>query len=91
MVNINVNIIGITGQSPYDVYVCQSSINDCVYINTISGTTYSFDIPKPLDNSLQYIIKIIDSNNIILTKVVSVSNEPSVTATTAINQTVRFV
>jgi len=35
MVNINVNIVGITGQSPYDVYVCQSSIDDCVYINTI--------------------------------------------------------
>jgi hypothetical protein len=73
MVNIKVNINGITGQSPYDIYVCQSSINDCIYINTISGTTYSFDLPKPMDNSLQYIIKVIDNNGRVITKTTAVA------------------
>jgi hypothetical protein len=68
MVNIKVSINGITGQSPYDIYVCQSSINDCIYINTISGTTYSFDLPKPFDNNVEYILKVIDNNGRVITK-----------------------
>jgi len=73
MVNIKVNINGITGQSPYDIYVCQSSINDCIYINTISGTTYSFDLPKPFDNNVEYILKVIDNNGRVITKTTSVA------------------
>jgi hypothetical protein len=74
MVNVRVSISGITGQSPYDIYICQSDINNCIYINTISGTTYSFDLPKPIDNSLQYIVKVIDNNNRIITSVANVLN-----------------
>jgi len=73
MVNIKVNINGITGQSPYDIYVCQSSINDCIYINTISGTTYSFDLPKPFDNNVEYILKVIDNNGRVITKTTPVA------------------
>jgi len=73
MTNISVNILGITGQSPYDIYVCQSSINDCIYINTISGTTYSFDLPKPFDNNVQYILKVVDNNGRVITKTTSVA------------------
>jgi hypothetical protein len=72
--NITVKIFGITGQSPYDIYICQPTINDCIYINTISGTTYSFDLPKPIDNNVQYSVKVIDNNNRIITSVVNVSN-----------------
>jgi hypothetical protein len=74
MTNVSVNIFGITGQSPYDIYICQSDVNNCIYINTISGTTYSFDLPKPMDNSLQYIIKVIDNNNRVITSIENVSN-----------------
>ena len=74
MTNVSVKIFGITGQSPFDVYICQAAIDDCIYINTISETTYSFDLPKPMDNSLQYIIKVIDNNNRIITSVTNVSN-----------------
>jgi len=73
MVNIKVSINGITGQSPYDIYVCQSSINDCIYINTISGTTYSFDLPKPFDNNVEYILKVIDNNGRVITKTTPVA------------------
>jgi len=74
MTNIIVEIFGITGQSPYDIYICQPTINDCIYINTISETTYSFDLPKPIDNNIQYLVKIIDNNNRLITSVVNVSN-----------------
>jgi len=83
MVNIRVSINGITGQSPYDVYVCQTNISDCVYINTINETSYSFDIPKPLDNQFNYVIKVIDDNGIILTgtSVVYIPPTPSPSVT----------
>jgi len=63
MENIKVSINGITGQSPFDIYLCQSSLNDCIFVETISTTTSSFDIPKPFDNNNQYILKVIDGNN----------------------------
>jgi len=72
MTNVSVNIFGITGQSPFDIYVCQPTLNDCIYINTISGTTYSFDLPKPMDKGIQYIIKVIDNNNRIITSVANI-------------------
>jgi hypothetical protein len=74
MTNVSVKIFGITGQSPFDVYICQPTINDCIFINTISGTTYSFDLPKPIDNNIQYIVKVIDNNNRIITSIENVSN-----------------
>jgi hypothetical protein len=74
MTNVSVNIFGITGQSPFDVYICQPTINDCIFINTISGTTLSFDLPKPIDNNIQYIVKVIDNNNRIITSIENVSN-----------------
>lgn len=77
MVNIRVGINGITGQSPYDIYICQTNINDCVFINTITGTTYSFDIPKPLDNQFNYTIKVIDNNGIVITGTAVVSLPPT--------------
>jgi len=72
MTNVSVNIFGITGQSPFDIYVCQPTLNDCIYINTISETTYSFDLPKPMDKGIQYIIKVIDNNNRIITSVANI-------------------
>ena len=74
MTNVSVKIFGITGQSPFDVYICQPTINDCIFINTISGTTLSFDLPKPIDNNIQYIVKVIDNNNRIITSIENVSN-----------------
>jgi hypothetical protein len=72
MVNIKVNILGITGQTPFDIYLCQSNLNNCIFVNTITETTTSFDIPKPFDNSNQYILKVIDANNITITGITNV-------------------
>ena len=72
MTNVSVNIFGITGQSPYDIYICQSSLNDCIYIDTITGTTLTFDLPKPIDNSLEYIMKVVDNNNCEITQVLTI-------------------
>ena len=60
---VQVTISGITGQSPYDVYICQSNDTGCFYISTITSTPYVFDIPEPYNSSTSYQLKVIDSNN----------------------------
>ena len=64
---IQVTINGITGQSPYDIYICQSNGTGCFYISTTSVVIpYVFDIPAPYDNSVAYMLKVIDTNNCII-------------------------
>jgi len=64
---VQVTISSITGQSPYDIYICQSNGTGCFYISTTSVVTpYVFDIPAPYNNSVAYMLKLIDSNNCII-------------------------
>jgi hypothetical protein len=63
---VQVTISGITGQSPYDIYVCQVNGSGCFYISTITSTPYVFDIPAPYNVSPNYMIKAIDANNCII-------------------------
>jgi hypothetical protein len=63
---VKVTINSITGQSPYDIYICQSGGTNCFYISTISITPYVFDIPAPYNTSSSYMLKIIDTNNCII-------------------------
>jgi hypothetical protein len=60
---VQVIISSITGQSPYDVYICQSNGSGCFYVSTITTTPYVFDIPAPYDTSSSYLLKVIDANN----------------------------
>ncbi len=70
---VQVTINGITGQSPYDVYVCQPNGSGCFYINTITSTPYVFDIPEPYNTGLAYMLKVVDAQNCIISGVTSVS------------------
>ena len=63
---IEVTINGITGQSPFNIYVCQPDGSGCFYINTITTDTYSFEIPAPYDYSTEYMLKIVDDNECII-------------------------
>jgi hypothetical protein len=70
--SIAVNILGITGDSPFDIYICQSGGTDCYYMTTTSNTSLSFDIPPPYDVSVSYMLKVIDSKGCIITGVTNV-------------------
>ena len=63
---VQVTISGITGTSPYDVYICQSNGSACFYISTINSTPYVFDIPAPYNNLSAYMLKVIDADNCII-------------------------
>ena len=57
-----VTINSLTGTSPYDVYVCDSNVLNCVYIATISSTPYVFNVPPPLDAQSEICVKVVDIN-----------------------------
>ena len=57
---VQVTIDSITGQTPYDIYICLSDGTGCFYITTTSTIPYVFDIPAPNDTSLSYMLKIKD-------------------------------
>ena len=62
MVNTLV-ITSITGTSPFDIYVCDATISYCFFVDTITSTPYTFNIPFPLDDTTPIILKIVDGND----------------------------
>lgn len=64
-----VTINNITGQTPFNIYVCQSDGTGCFYITSISSTPYIFDIPSSYDTSSSYMVKVIDGNNCVISDV----------------------
>ena len=65
--SVQLTINSITGQSPYDVYVCQSGGIGCFYIATITSVPYTFTIPAPFDNYSSYRLKIVDNQGCVIT------------------------
>jgi hypothetical protein len=78
---IQVTISSITGQSPYDIYICQTGGTSCFYMTTIGSVPYVFDIPAPYNTSDAYMLKIIDNNGCVITGVEPVTTCPNVTPT----------
>jgi len=62
-----VTINSITGQSPFNIYICQTGGTQCIFIDKIDNTFYEFLIPSPYDTLPTYMLKIIDGNNSIIT------------------------
>ena len=55
-------ISGLTGTSPFYVYLCDSNESSCIYIDSITGATYSFEIPDLFVGQTEFGLKIITSN-----------------------------
>ena len=70
---IEITINGITGTSPYDVYVCDPTNVVCVYIDRLDtmDITNTFDMPEILSSITTFNVKVVDkdgyiSNNILV-------------------------
>lgn len=64
-----VTINSVTGQTPYDVYICQNDGSGCFYIARTSTIPYNFEIPAPYDNANSYMLKIVDADGCVITGV----------------------
>ena len=62
MANV-IQITSISGNSPYDIYVCDITLTYCYLVSgsTNITTPYQFIVPSPLNNVTSLILKIIDS------------------------------
>jgi hypothetical protein len=69
---VQVTISSITGQSPYDIYICQTGGTSCFYMTTISSVPYIFDIPAPYNTSEAYMLKVIDNNGCVISGISNV-------------------
>jgi hypothetical protein len=69
---VQVTISSITGQSPYDIYICQSDGSGCFYVTTITTIPYVFDIPAPYNTSSSYMLRVVDANNCVISGVETV-------------------
>lgn len=90
---IQIEITGITGTPPYDIYVCDFTLTYCVLVG--SGVTvppdFIYNLVFPLDSVTSFIIKIIDSNSCEYFQVYTCpsptpTNTPTVTPTPTIAQ-----
>lgn len=60
-----VTINNITGETPYNIYLCDNPITTCVYIDTISTLPFNFEIPTIMESQNDYTLKVVDDNNCI--------------------------
>ena len=72
---VQVTVNNITGSTPYQVYVCDSTLSSCIYISQIQDTDlpYNFIIPQPFESLINYSIKIIDVYGCEITNTFTVS------------------
>lgn len=60
-----ITITNLTGSEPYNIYLCDNSYNNCIYIDTINNSDipYSFLVPSLFENFTQVGVKVIDDKN----------------------------
>jgi hypothetical protein len=70
----NITINNVTGAQPFDVYVCDSPITTCIYVATINTVDipYSFDIPPVYSSLTEFVVKVVDNNNCIVTDTLNI-------------------
>jgi hypothetical protein len=61
---VNVIISGVTGQSPYNVYICDENVINCTWVSQITSgqIPYSFELPFFYQSTSDFAVKLIESN-----------------------------
>ena len=70
----NITISGLSGSSPFDVYVCDPTLMTCVYVSTITplDLPYFFEIPGVFSTLSEFFVKVVDSNDCIIAQDISI-------------------
>jgi hypothetical protein len=67
-----VTITNLTGSSPYDLWVCDTTLTTCVYVSTFTSIPYTFDVPYIYSSLTEFVVKIVDNNDCIKTNTINV-------------------
>ena len=70
----DITINNISGSTPFDVYVCDTGYTSCIYVSTISSGDfpYTFEIPQVYSSLTDFIVKVVDNNDCVVTDTVTV-------------------
>jgi hypothetical protein len=70
----DITINNISGTTPFDVYVCDTGYTSCIYVSTITSgeLPYTFEIPPVYSSLTDFIVKVVDDNNCVVTDTVTV-------------------
>lgn len=60
-----INITNISGTSPFDVYICAPTGNNCIYVTGITSAPVIIEVPTFYETAESVLVKIIDSENCI--------------------------
>lgn len=63
-----IEIKTLTGTEPFNIYLCDQFKSNCIYINTINGSSipYDFDVPPIFNGQDTLFIKATDKNNCLI-------------------------
>lgn len=70
----DITISNLTGQDPFDIYICDSGSTVCYFVNTITtgDIPYVFQVPIPFGSLTSFNIKAVDDNNCFINQIVVV-------------------
>ena len=70
----DITINNISGTTPFDVYVCDTGYTSCIYVSTITNgeLPYTFEIPPVYSSLTNFIVKVVDDNDCVVTDTVTV-------------------
>lgn len=70
----DITINNISGSTPFDVYVCDTGYTSCIYVSTITSgeLPYTFEIPPVYSSLTDFIVKVVDDNDCVVTDTVTV-------------------
>jgi hypothetical protein len=66
-----ITITNLTGTAPYNIYLCDTSFNGCVWMTSSDFAPVSFMVPPPYDTNTSFGVRIVDVNNCTVEEVVS--------------------
>ena len=58
----NIVISGVTGLSPYNVYVCDDLLTNCSWISSFSSVPFTFELPMVFLGETDFAVKLVDAN-----------------------------
>lgn len=70
----DVTINDVSGQTPFNVYICNTGYTTCVYINTITSgdLPYTFEVPSLFTTAVNFTLRVVDDNSCEINEVIYV-------------------
>lgn len=66
-----ITVTNFSGVYPFNVYLCDTGFNSCIYISESTYVPFVFTVPPPYDLNNSFGLRIIDNNNCTIDQVLT--------------------